>query len=512
MTRILVCGSLLCASVLAGMFVPGSSGTMAQAQDKKGKDPFYFGNGMCAQCHNYGTLEDAKDKLTSVDFTRGTEMRVWDKLDKHKYATEVLKDERSKQMAEILKIKGDLTKEKQCISCHGVYVENEKFADKKYFSPDKREASGVSCVACHGPYAAWVNEHAKIAENVWQNYNREEKETKFGMTDLWDPVKRATLCASCHVGNSAEGKVVTHEMYAAGHPPLPSFEVASFCDAMPRHWETWQEKLKRQPDKKDLYAKGFQFSTDPPEWQQTRLAVLGSVATFRESMNLVAKEAELGARDEKHAWPELAVFDCYACHHDLKTKSWRQERGYEGPPGRPTLRPWPTVLLPLGLQHVSRCSKPAGEKEQKELAQEWSELNKVLFAQPFGEPTEVAAKARKLATWSDDLLKELRGCRFDKDKAKKLLVDLVHLAEERSPDFDAARELAWAFKAMAPEILDRKDANPLLGDLRSTLLLDLPQGQVRIAPDFLRSTLRQMYEYDPEKFREKMATLADSLR
>ena len=62
------------------------------------------------------------------------------------------------------------------------------------------------------------------------------------MTDLWDPVRRAETCASCHVGNHDEGKVVTHAMYAAGHPPLPGFETATFGDLEPRHWQYLSEK------------------------------------------------------------------------------------------------------------------------------------------------------------------------------------------------------------------------------------------------------------------------------
>ena len=51
--------------------------------------------------------------------------------------------------------------------------------------------------------------------------------------------------------------------------------------------------------------------------------------------------------------PEMANYDCYACHHDLTSKSWRQERGYAGVPGRPTLHEWPPALAELGLMHAA---------------------------------------------------------------------------------------------------------------------------------------------------------------
>ena len=33
-----------------------------------------------------------------------------------------------------------------------------------------------------------------------------------------------------------------HEWYAAGHPPLPSFELATFESQMPAHWKSLREK------------------------------------------------------------------------------------------------------------------------------------------------------------------------------------------------------------------------------------------------------------------------------
>src|SRR5581483_4351534 len=85
----------------------------------------YYGNKACGGCHNYSSAEEAKAKLYSDEFTRGTEMHVWYEQDKHKDATDVLLKPRSQQIAKLMGIEGDLTREKQCVSCHGVYVEKE---------------------------------------------------------------------------------------------------------------------------------------------------------------------------------------------------------------------------------------------------------------------------------------------------------------------------------------------------------------------------------------------------
>src|SRR3954467_12930736 len=119
-------------------------------------------------------------------------------------------------------------------------------------------------------------------------------------------------------------------------------------------------------------------------------------------MRLVASEADEGvkAKDERRAWPELTVFDCYACHHDLKSQSWRQKRGYKGAPGRPQPHYWPAALVPLGIEHLRQCNQDAA-KRQDEYLQSQRALEATFTAQPFGEPNEVANKARKLIAWSD---------------------------------------------------------------------------------------------------------------
>ena len=84
------------------------------------------------------------------------------------------------------------------------------------------------------------------------------------MTDLWDPVTRGKKCVSCHIGNPdpEEEKVVTHAMYAAGHPPLPGIEVATFSDAQPRHWQYLREKKAEVQRTLDVNPDQAQARTD----------------------------------------------------------------------------------------------------------------------------------------------------------------------------------------------------------------------------------------------------------
>src|SRR5579884_4561169 len=92
MSRILVCSSLLGAGVLASLYLdaPALPVPTAHAQEAKKLEPYYFGNEMCAGCHDCGDIQEARKRKLGVDFMRGTEMGTWDKFDKHKYATENL--------------------------------------------------------------------------------------------------------------------------------------------------------------------------------------------------------------------------------------------------------------------------------------------------------------------------------------------------------------------------------------------------------------------------------------
>ncbi len=67
------------------------------------------------------------------------------------------------------------------------------------------------------------------------------------MRDLTPARQQAQLCLDCHVGNIEKGMFVTHDMYAAGHPPLPAVELRTLIEEMPRHWQS----------PKDLLAEGF---------------------------------------------------------------------------------------------------------------------------------------------------------------------------------------------------------------------------------------------------------------
>ncbi len=462
----------------------------------------YFGVSVCRDCHGKADPVPEKDAF----LYRGTEMHTWENLDKHKHATRVLQGERSKLIAVNLGWKHDLTNEPRCLSCHGVVISDEKEVHEDSFKPPQRIESGVGCVVCHGAYKDWVRDHIDPFGN-WKKLTRADK-AKLGLRDMWDPEVRAALCCSCHIGNIKEGKLVTHEMYAAGHPPLPGIEVATFCEAMPRHWETLKEKVTKRPEHKDFHRRIHGFDADGEELAAARLLSVSSVVAFRTSTQLVHELAGGAAKREgkEASWPELAAFDCYACHHDLKSESWRQLRG-PGRPGRPQLRAWPTALA----ETVTRALRHDGPAEFRSLAKE---MEAVFSKTPFGHASLVADRADALVKWSGKSLALLKKFPCDRPAARDMLLSLLDLPENEPLDFDSARQVAWGLRVLLPLVEPDWKARPALlknlDALKTQLQLDLPVGQVRIE-EFLPKVLQSMASYDPRDFAKSLRTMRAEL-
>ena len=445
----------------------------------------YVGARACERCHTQPLPKD------TTDYVLLTEYKTWSEQDKHSQAYRVLTEERSRQMGRILDWK--VEEDARCLSCHAANITKEQ---SNGF--DMRD--GVSCEICHGPAYRWITPH--WLDPKWRTKPATEKQ-KLGMRNVRDPVELSRLCSSCHIGSTAEGKVVTHEMYAAGHPPLPSIEIATFCKKMPPHWRYLREKDKTI---QQLIQKTYQIP--PEEEERTKISLIGAVAAFQASMELLCDSTDGGGKKERtDRSPELANYDCYACHHELKTPSWRQKRGYDGPPGRPTMHVWPTVLLQDALRYAN---DPDLSKEYHERMRN---LRQAFDARPFGDLEQVAARAGQLRDWSDRLLQRLKETRFDSPSARRLVRSMCASKDADKYDYDSARQKVWAIDVILDELnlkpRDRVKKN--LEDLHQQLKLDLPSGtKKQIIPE-LPARMRVSNDYDPEKFKAALDKLGLSL-
>jgi hypothetical protein len=246
--------------------------------------------------------------------TPGSEYSTWMLHDPHAQAYAVLWDDKSRQIARHLQSARPAHQDPLCLNCH-VHPQYESAAHHERFSP----WDGVGCESCHGPAQRWLREHSR--PNLWRGLTTEEKKQR-GMNDTLTAEGRAQTCVACHVGEGESD--VTHDLIAAGHPRL-NFEFSSYHAILPRHWDE-RRQVSTHSDWEVVL------------WQEGQKATAGAALRL------------LGARARRsRPWPELAEFDCFACHHHLQSPSPRQRKQPGRRPGVPPWSGWYTAMVPEAL-------------------------------------------------------------------------------------------------------------------------------------------------------------------
>jgi hypothetical protein len=425
---------LLCLLICFSVFSPSALAIAADQEPPRAADQTgsqYLGIRKCKLCHDRKQQEDPLDQeLGLTEFVKLGEFHTWYDRDKHARAHRSLTDAPGRQMGKYLGF--DVAKDTRCLSCHATLYGGA-------LPPEPELRFGVTCEGCHGAAGRWFLPHM---DPPWRVRSSPEKE-QLGMLDLRQPARRARQCFSCHVGNAGEGKTVTHDMYAAGHPPLPGVEVETFLDTMPPHWMALGEK-------KDSIKRLLRY--DPRDLPAVKSLVIGGVLALREAVNFFG--SRMSAAESR---ADFALYDCYGCHHDLKLPSWRQERGYRGIPGRPQLSDWPHALVRLAIFHTSRDSETY-QKKSGELRARIRRLDDAVAAKPFGDPEKLGdPKARtgavgEVIAWLDGLIVEVAASRLDHGAAARLLHRLTLMDDRPDPDYDSARQIAWAMVRLYSQV------------------------------------------------------------
>ena len=260
----------------------------------------------------------------------------WQKDAAHKGAYATLTSDKSAQIIKNLHRQQDgqplpAYKDASCLACHAVnagddgglrtlaadhtrqHSGNAAAADASRF----HVGDGVQCEACHGPAEKWVALHTTAAWRDPRQWTAERKLKETGFRETKGLYHRARMCAECHVGGV--DRDMNHDMIAAGHPRL-DFEFATFHARMPSHWDIRKDQqatthLADDADQVDLDA---QF--------EARAWMLGQIAAADAALELLTERAT----NDEAVWPEFSEYGCFACHHDLKYKSWRTERKSDG--------------------------------------------------------------------------------------------------------------------------------------------------------------------------------------
>ncbi len=498
----------------------------AQAPEKKA-DPWakftYQESSRCMDCHTVPRARYKEDK--SLEFVLMTEYAIWKTHDKHALAYVALDGERSKQMGRLLgfDVRQAEWKEKAgCLGCHAMGdLSQENIAKGARRGLDPQD--GVSCDGCHGPSSGWELAHTRPE---WREKTPEQK-YQAGMRDLRDPAVRARLCMSCHVGDAAAGRVVTHAMFAAGHPPLPPIEIATFSRNEPKHWRDAKDvPAFRHPEELKINLKNYH--AENVAFQQTRLAAVGNVVALAENMRLAAARTGLVPGVPRRGWPELspglkemaaapdagfaaaitrdwpevalAHSDCYACHHDLRYPGFRQERGfgYQLPgrpliavrPGRVLVRSWPLA----GLEAALAPGNHGGQLVQ--LEKDLRMLADATYTRSLGVPAEVRKAAQDIVGWCGKTEQSLAAPgAYTADSALRLLTTLCWAyapfdkeGKKRAaplPDYESARQVAAMLQVVYEDWADKKG----LGQAQrrpALALLDQLKEQFDLEPYFNR--------------------------
>jgi hypothetical protein len=315
----------------------------------------FVGAGGCAAAACHGEAATAKSSPTSKNA-----YSLWMvQRDPHSIAYSVLKTDASRRILWLLDgatpVPTDEVpkpwqsaaphRDTRCLTCHSI------LPDAGATLPDSLLADGVSCEACHGPAASWRQSHTTTgwlargpdryqtidpcAAAHAANATKSSAAASERMWNTRDISSRANVCVRCHVGGP--DRDVNHDLIAAGHPRL-NFEFAAFMANLPKHWN----------DSVDREALQITNAQAPLRHdQEIRLWAAGQLASSRAAASLLdqrarAAENEASPRTLQPAWPELAEYDCFACHHDLSAPSWRQELAYTAGRRKPGALPWST--------------------------------------------------------------------------------------------------------------------------------------------------------------------------
>jgi hypothetical protein len=507
-----------------------SASAQPKLESEAGQLEVNFDPVACKACHEDGKARFAAFK--SDTFVRLDESKIWLENDPHSRAFEVLKpnlaDGRSN---EILRRMERVYREQNpnyqaindvnCLVCHST--------DKKQGTPgprtpddftrDEGTSLGITCAGCHGGKVDWQGRHflpGVGAAIPWRIRPPEEKEAA-GMANLRDPMVKAELCASCHVGDPEAGKVVTHEMYAAGHPPLPPFELVTFMQDQPRHWGYPHELPFFEQfanEQADLTWKIFRYY--PPEVEEylARHMAAGAIAALKAEMSLIQADAERATKEG--GLPDFARFDCYACHHDLRYPSARQQRGYEGVPGRPTLKAWVAALPGVVAGHAALLERPKGIKQVAgRFDALWTEAQQATLARPFGDPKRLFVAAGNMTDWCRNFADTLATApAYDRETTERLLADIRAAAtsERWLGDAEAVMHLTWAYRSLRDSVkMDADQLSPLAVHipLRVRDLSHFPDNRMSpvIAGEILPQRLRKIRDFDPNVFQTEFKRL-----
>jgi hypothetical protein len=347
----------------------------------------------CSSSVCHGASQPFKDSnVWQSEFAR------WQEYDPHSTkAYQALVSAEGQAIARKLGL-GDAREAKVCLDCHSDNVPMEKRGERFQIT------DGVGCEACHGGSERWLTAHTgkdtPHAENLAN-----------GLYPTEDPVKRAELCLSCHMGTP--DRMITHRIMGAGHPRL-GFELDTF---------TWLPEVTHYEIDDDYIQRKGEFN---------------GVRDWGIGQGIAAATLLDTLLDPRHGWtgifPELVLFDCHACHKPMDSGKWAMRPGTGLGPGVVRLNDANLVMFRHVLASVDKAA-----------AQRIQERTRALHRATTENRDATATAARALAADIRALLPRVAATEFGPASLGPILDSLLGDGERGEyRDYAAAEQAAMA--------------------------------------------------------------------
>lgn len=395
----MVCRKLTPRIVLLLLALAGG-GTHAQPPLPEAGQDVHEGVASCATsvCHGKGS----PDPESTVWLN---EYRIWLRQDYHSRAYRTLQTAQSEAIAAKLGLPS-AQGAKICLDCHADNVPPEARGQRFQIS------DGVGCEACHGGSGRWLESHAEAGTSHADNLAK-------GMYPTEDPLARARLCLSCHLGT--KDKFATHKIMGAGHPRL-AFELETFTVNQPAHYEVDTDYKERKP------------------WiPSVNMWLAGLAVTGMHTLELLQEDWFT----RPSLVPELSFFQCHSCHHPMD--DLRYVREPDGlPPGAVRLNDASLAVL-LAVLEVTEPSAVAA------LRRDLTALHQASLQSR----EQVVAAAQALHGRLAPLVESLSQAQYGPEQQRELRRELLkQAAAQRFRHFTAAEQVFLAVETLSLSLGD----------------------------------------------------------
>lgn len=388
---------------LAILLLAALAGAAARAQPlpETGANP-HEGVASCATSVCHGKVSEDPESTVWLN-----EYRIWLRQDYHSRAYKTLQTAQSKAIARKLGLPAAHTA-KICLDCHADNV--PAGARGRRF----QITDGVGCEACHGGGGQWLESHAE------KNTSHADNLAK-GMYPTEQPLARARLCLSCHLGT--KDKFATHRIMGAGHPRL-AFELETFTVNQPKHYDVDADYRQRKP-----------------AIESVNMWLAGLAVMSLESLELLQEEWFT----RPSLVPEFSFYQCHDCHHPMSDLRWEPEP--DGlPPGTARLNDGSLVVLAVTLDILS-----PGQADQ--LRNGLGKLHQASLESRQAVTDAAASLARQL----EPVAEQVSGATYGPDQMRRLRSGLLQRAAEgRFRHFTSAEQVFLAVETLTLALGDDK--------------------------------------------------------